>query len=109
MDSVSTLIDAMWMKLEVSPRLGLKVQARANDQGWETVKTHLWKILNAVQLSATSAFAESIKASACRCRNRSTLRTAIVFHKAMLLLMSARISEVQPTLNLEATFMIMTR
>jgi transposase len=65
-----------------------------------TVKTHLWGILNAVQLKATNAIAESInatiqkiKARACGFRNRARLRTAILFHKGGLSFMPARISE----------------
>lgn len=65
-----------------------------------TVKTHLWGILNAVQLKATNAIAESvnatiqkIKARACGFRNRARFRTAILFHKGGLSLMPAGISE----------------
>jgi len=56
-----------------------------------TVKTHLWGILNAVQLKATNAIAElvnatiqKIKARACGFRNRARFRTAILFHSGGL-------------------------
>ena len=65
-----------------------------------TAKTHLWGILNAVQLKATNAIAESvnatiqkIKARACGFRNRARFRTAILFHKVRLFLMPRGISE----------------
>jgi transposase len=64
------------------------------------VKTHLWGILNAIQLKATNAIAESvnatiqkIKARACGYRNRARLRTVILFHKGGLSLLPAGISE----------------
>ena len=68
-----------------------------------TVKTHLWGILNAVQLRATNAIAESInatiqkiKARACGFRNRARFRTAILFHKGGLSLMPTGICEMYP-------------
>ena len=64
------------------------------------VKTHLWGILNAIQLKATNAIAESvnatiqkIKARACGYRNRARFRTVILFHKGGLSLLPAGISE----------------
>ena len=65
-----------------------------------TVKMHLRWILNAVQLKATNAIAESvnatiqkIKARACGFRNRARFRTAILFHKGGSSLMPEGISE----------------
>jgi transposase len=68
-----------------------------------TVKTHLWGILNAVQLRATNAIAESInatiqkiKARACGFRNRARFRTAILFSQGRVILDAAGICEVYP-------------
>ena len=64
------------------------------------VKTHLWEILNAAQLKATNAIAESVNATiqkikvrACAFRNRARFRTAILFHKGGLPLLPRGISE----------------
>jgi transposase len=64
------------------------------------VKTHLWGILNAIQLKATNAIAESVNATipninarACGCRNRARFRTVILFHKGGLSLLPAGVSE----------------
>jgi transposase len=69
-----------------------------------TVKAHLWGILNAIQLKATNAIAESvnatiqkIKARACGFRNRTRFRTAILFHKGGLSLLPTGICEMVTT------------
>ena len=65
-----------------------------------TVKTHLWGILNEIQLKATNAIAESvnatiqkIKARACGFRNLTRFRTEILFHKGGLSLLPTGICE----------------
>jgi transposase len=65
-----------------------------------TVKTHLWGMLNPVQLKATNAIVESVNATiqkikgrAGGCRNRARFRTATLFHKGVWSLMPAVISE----------------
>ena len=65
-----------------------------------TVQTRLQGILNAVQLKATNAIAESanatiqkIKARACGFRNRARLLTAVLFDKGGLSLLPAGIAE----------------
>ena len=64
------------------------------------VKMQLWGILNAIQLKATNAIAESfnamikkIKARDCGYRNQARFRTVIIFHKGGLFLLPAGISE----------------
>jgi transposase len=66
----------------------------------------LWGVLNAVQLMATNAIAESvnatiqkIKARTCGFRNRARFRTAILYHKGRLSLVTVGISERHPTLT----------
>ena len=60
------------------------------------VRRYLWGIINAIILRVTNASAESIdakiqtiKAMACRFRNRARFRTAIVFHKGGLSMIPA--------------------
>jgi transposase len=64
------------------------------------VKTHLWGILNAIQLKATNAIAESvnatikkIKARARGYRNRGRFRKVTLFHKGGLSLLPEGICE----------------
>jgi hypothetical protein len=63
-------------------------------------KGHLWGILEAIQLRATNAIAESvngtfqkIKTGACGDRNRARLRSVILFHKGGLSLLPTGIVE----------------
>jgi len=63
-------------------------------------KTHLWGTLKAIQLRATNAIAESVKATfqkiksrACGDRNQTRLRTVILFHKGGLSLLPTGIAE----------------
>jgi hypothetical protein len=72
-------------------------------------KTHLWGSLKAIQLRATNAIAESVKATfqkikarACRDRNRARFQTVILFHKGGLSLLPAGFAEAQPAQNPEA-------
>jgi transposase len=68
-----------------------------------TLKTHLWGILNAIQLKATNAIAESVNATiqkiktrAYGVRNPARFRTAILFHKGGLPLLPTGICEMSP-------------
>ncbi|MFZ4794035.1 MAG: transposase [Blastocatellia bacterium] len=63
----------------------------------------LWGILNAIQLKATNAIAESvnvmiekIKVRACGFRNRARFRKVILFHKGGLSLLPKGICEMSP-------------